>query len=119
MKRGFTLAEVLVTLVIITVGMVALLMAFSLALSDSGNVEEEDAAIEIASAAMEELKSTAYANLQGFTKSSETIFSGLTGYTVTATTTKPANPAEIGVTVSWPVKGGTASVTLTTLAADY
>jgi prepilin-type N-terminal cleavage/methylation domain len=118
-KRGFTLAEVLVTLVIITVGMVALLMAFSLALSVSGNVEAEDAAIEIANAAMEELKSTAYSGLQDYTKDAGTIFSGVTGYTVTVTTTKPANPAEIDVTVSWLVKGGTASVTLTTLAADY
>jgi len=118
-KRGFTLVEVIVTFAIITVGMAALLMAFSSALGISSAVEEQDTAVGIADATMEGLKSTAYASLQDFTKGSGELFSGLTGYTVNVTTTKPANPAQVNVTVSWPVKGGTANVTLTTLAADY
>jgi prepilin-type N-terminal cleavage/methylation domain-containing protein len=118
-KRGFTLVEVIVTFAIITGGMVALLMAFSSALGISGNIEEEDTAIQIADATMDGLKNTKYANLQGFTKESGALFSNLTGYTVTVTTTKPANPAQIDVIVSWVGKGGAANVTLTTLAADY
>ena len=119
MKRGFTLAEVLVTLAIITGGMVALLMAFSSALSISRNIEEAEIAVDIANATMEDLKSTPYANLQDFTKDAGTVFSDLTGYSITATTTKPANPAQVDVTVSWPGRGGTASIKLTTMAADY
>jgi len=118
-KRGFTLAEVLVTLVIITGGMTALLMAFSAALGVSRNVEEEATAINIATTAMETVKDTTYQSLQNSTVDAGTIFSGLTGYTVAVTTTKPANPAQVNVTVSWLAKGGTASITLTTLAADY
>lgn len=119
MKRGFTLVEVVITLAIITAGMTALLMAFSSAIGISGAVEEQDTAVGIADATMEALKGTAYASLQGFTKGSGELFSGLTGYTVTVTTTKPENPAQVNVTVSWPAKGGMANVTLTTLAADY
>ena len=119
MKRGFTLVEVLITLVIITGGMAALLMAFSSALGVSGNIEEEEAAVNIANAVMEELNDTTYSGLQGFTKDAGTIFSGLTGYTVAVTTTKPANPARVDVKVSWIGKGGTSSITLTKLATDY
>ena len=119
MKRGFTLAEVLVTLVIITGGMAALLMAFGAALGVSRNVEEEATAINIANAVMEQVKDTTYQSLQGYTADASTIFSGLTGYTMTVTTTKPSNPAQVNVSVSWLAKGGTAGITLTTLAADY
>jgi len=118
-RRGFTLAEIVVALAIITVGMVALLMAFSSTLAGSRNIEEGNTALEIANATLEKLKNTSYANLQGFTADSGTLFNGLTGYTVTVTTTKPADPARIDVTVSWPGRGGTADITLTTLAANY
>ena len=119
MKRGFTLAEVLVTLVIITFGMAALLMALSSALGVSGNVEEEETAMDIANAAMERLRGTSYTGLQNYTVDAGTLFSGMTGYTVTVTTTKPADPARVNVTVSWLGKGGTSHVDLTWLAADY
>lgn len=119
MKRGFTLAEVLVTLVIVAGGVVALLFAFSLTLAASSGVEGQNTAVEIASAVMEEVSRTSYANLQDFTKTSQEIFSALTGYSVAVTTTKPNNPAQVNVAVTWPVKGGTAKVELVTLAADY
>jgi len=115
-KRGFTLVEVIITLAIIAGGMTALLMAFSAAIGISANIEEQNTALEIADAVMEGLKNTTYANLQGFTKESGAFFSNLTGYTVAVTTTKPADPARIDVTVSWVGKGGAANVTLTTLA---
>jgi len=118
-KRGFTLAEVLVALVVITGGMVALLMVFSAAIGVSRNVEEMETAVGIASAAMEEVRHTPYAALQSSADASDAIFSGLAGYTVTVETTKPANPAQVTVTVSWQAKGGTASIALTTLAAQY
>ena len=119
MKRGFTLVEVLVTLVVVTGGMTALLMAFSYALSTSRNIEEEAAAINIANAKMEDIRNTTYQSIQNSTEDSSAIISGLTGYTVTTVTTKPANPAQVSVTVSWAAKGGTASIALMTLAADY
>lgn len=119
MKRGFTMVEVLVALAIISVGMIAILMAFSAALAMSRNVEEEETAVCIANAVMEQLKGTAYQNLQPYTQDASAIFSGLTGYTVSVALTKPANPAQVEVTVSWPAKGGTAAVALATLAANY
>jgi Tfp pilus assembly protein PilV len=113
------LAEIVVALTIITVGMVALLMAFTSALAGSRNIEEGNMALEIANATLEQLRSTAYTNLQSYTADSGTLFNGLTGYTVTVTTTKPADPARIDVTVSWQGKGGAVGITLTTLAANY
>lgn len=119
MKRGFTLLEVLITLVVITGGMMALLMAFSLVTGASRGAEEEGIAVNIAAAKMEELYNTSYADLVDSTSDSSAMFSGLSGYTVKVTTTKPEDPARVTVTVSWPAKGGTASVELITLKADY
>lgn len=119
MRRGFTLAEVLITLAILTIGMVTLLMAFSLALRTSRNVEEAETALNIANTKMEELRNLKYAGLENSTADASTIFSSISGYTVTVSTTKPANPAEVTVTVSWAAKGGTASVTLNTIMSDY
>jgi prepilin-type N-terminal cleavage/methylation domain-containing protein len=117
-KRGFTLLEVLITLVLIAGGMTAILMAFSLVTGASRGVEEHEAAVNIAYARMEEIQSISYTELQSSTIDSGTMFAALAGYTVAVTTTKPENPAKVSVTVSWPVKGGTASVALTTLKAD-
>lgn len=119
MKRGFTLLEVLITLVVITGGMMALLMAFSLVTGASRGAEEEEIAVNIAGAKMEELYNTRYADLADSTSDSGDMFSDLAGYTVRVTTTKPEDPAKVTVTVSWPAKGGTASVELVTLKADY
>ncbi len=118
MKNGFTLAEVLIALVLIAAGMASLLMAFSSALGGARGTEEHETAVNIANAVMEDLMARTYASLSDYTADSSAVFSGLTGYTVTVTTTKPNNPAQVDVRVSWLVKGGTASVTLTTLAAD-
>jgi len=118
-KRGFTLLEVIITLALMAGGMTALLMAFSLATGTSAGIEEQETAVLIANAKMEELRSIKYANLLSSTTDSTAMFSDLTGYTVTVTTTKPVNPAQVTTMVSWPVKGGRANVTLTTLRADY
>lgn len=119
MNKGFTLFEVLVTLVIISVGMTALLMVFGSALGVSGNTEEEEAALNITNAVMEDLKNTPYNSLQSYAVNSDTIFSGLAGYTIQVTTTKPSDPAEVNVSVSWTGKGGASTIALTTLAANY
>jgi len=118
-KRGFTLLEVLITLVIITGAMTAILMAFSLVIAASRGVEEHETAVNIACAKMEELRGISYANLQSSTVDSREIFAALPGYTVTVTTTKPENPAKVNVAVSWLAKGGMVSVALDTVKANY
>jgi prepilin-type N-terminal cleavage/methylation domain-containing protein len=117
MKRGFTLAEMLVVIVIVAAGIAALLVAFSAALGVSRNVEETELAALIAGAKMEELKACSYGSIANATSDSGSLFTGLTGYTVAVNSTKPADPAILTIAVSWPSKGGTASVTLTTLRA--
>lgn len=119
MKRGFTLVEVLITLVIVTGGTMALLMAFSLATGASRGTEEQETAVGIANAKMEELYKTEYVDLQDSISDSSAMFGAISGYTVTVKTTKPDNPAKVSVTVSWAAKGGTANVELVTLRASY
>ena len=119
MKRGFSLAEVIIALAILAGVMAALLMAFTMSLGGAKNVEEASLALEIADSTMEQLKNTSYADLQNFTKDSETIYKGVTGYSVRVTTTKPEDPARVDVTVSWTGKTSASSLTLTTLAANY
>ena len=119
MKRGFSLAEVIIAFAILAGVMAALLMAFTMALGGARNVEEASLALEIADSTMEQLKNKSYTDLQNFTKDSGTIYDGVTGYSVKVTATKPEDPARVDVTVSWTGKASASSLTLTTLAANY
>ena len=119
MKRGFTLAEIMVTLAIVTVGMSGMLSAFSKALNVTRNIEENEIALAIAESTLEKYRGEGYLQLQDFSADSAFIIPGLSGYTVTLKTNRPQDPALVSVTVSWLVNGGTDSLSLTTLISNY
>ena len=73
-------------------------------------------ALNIAQAKMEEVKDTAYDDLAD---SGPTADSNFSDFDVTVDVAEGDDPTQVDVTVEWGVKGGTASVVLTTLAADY
>lgn len=114
-SRGFTLLEVILTLVLLTIGVFALSQAMStgmLASTDSGNV---DLALNIAQAKMEEIKDTAFASIAASGPAADANFPNFTT-TVTVTGT---DPKQIDLTVAWNVQGGSTNVGLTTLIANY
>ena len=114
-KSGFTLLEVLATIVFFTLGFVALIQAFSTGMRAATDVENEDLALNIAQAKMEELKNTTFA---GLASSGPTADANFSNYNVTVSVTG-TDPKQIDVTVDWNVQGSSTNVVLTTLRANY
>ena len=115
--QGFTLLEVIITVALLTLGVIALSQAFSTGMLASTDVENVDLALNIAQAKMEGLKNTAFASLASSGPTADPNFSN---FNVTVSVTG-VDPKQIDVTVAWNVQGAQAStsVALTTLRANY
>ncbi len=112
---GFTLIEILITIVIITVGIIALSEAFNkgqLVLSDIENVRT---AMNIAQEKMEEVSNTFFGSLSDSGPAADPDFPS---FNVTVDVAEGQNPMQVDVTVAWQAKGGQASATLATLVSD-
>jgi Tfp pilus assembly protein PilV len=107
--------EVLIATVVVTVGIVAVMGALGIGLFASTDIEDTDLALNIAQAKMEEIKNTAFASLADSGPTADATFPK---YSVTVNVAEGQDPMRIDVTVSWGAKGGTASIMLTTQAAN-
>lgn len=120
MKKGFTLLEVLISLIILVVGVIAIIWAFSSGIFASTDVENVDLALNIAQANMETIKDKAFADIDTDIEISSLVSNqGFSDFTVTGDVAEGNNPMQVDVTVAWNVKGGQTNVTLTTLVVDY
>lgn len=118
--KGFTLLEVLIATVILTVGTVAIIWAFNAGLYATTDIENVDLALNIAQANMETVKNQNFADIDTDAEISALVSNhGFSNFTVSGDVAEGQNPMQVDVTVAWPVKGGQTSLTLTTLAADY
>jgi len=113
--HGFTLLEVLITIIILTVGVIALSQAFSTGLLASTDVEDMSHALGIAQAKMEEVKNTSFGSLADSGPTADPNFSN---FNVTVGVAEGDDPMQVDVTVSWNAKGGQSSVVLTTLVTS-
>jgi len=113
-RNGFTLLEIIITMVILSLGILVLSQAFSMGMLASRDVENVDLALNIAQAKMEEIRNTSFSNIGSSGPTNDSNFSNFTT-TITVTGT---DPKQVGVTVAWNVQGGSTSVALTTLIAN-
>jgi len=114
--KGFTLLEVLIATVILTVGVAAIIWAFSAGMYATTDIENVDLALNIAQAKMEQIKNTPFASLAD---SGPTADANFPRFSITVNVAEGQNPMQVDVTVNWNVKGGSTGFTLTTLTADY
>jgi len=114
--KAFTLLEVMIATIVLTIGVIAITWAFSAGLYATTDVEDVDLALNIAQAKMEDIKNTAFDSLADSGPAADPNFSD---FSTTVNVAEGDDPMQIDVTVSWNAKGGTASVVLTTLMADY
>ncbi len=113
--RGFSLLESLIATVVFTVGVVAITQALSVGIPAFQDIGNTDLALNIAESRLEQFKNTAFGSIRSSGPSNDANFP-LYRVTVTVTGTDPKN---ITVRVQWTVKGGTPSVSLRTLRANY
>lgn len=116
MPKGFTLLEVLIATVILTVGVAAIIWAFSAGMYATTDIENVDLALNIAQAKMEEIKNTPFVSL---VDSGPTADANFSRFSTTVNVAEGQNPMQVDVTVAWNVKGGSTNITLTTLVANY
>lgn len=115
-KSGFTLLEVLISLVILTVSIIAIVRALSIGMFTFSNAENINLALNIAQAKMEEIKNTVYSSISDSGPVSDAVFPR---FSVNVNVKESAKPLEVEVLVNWDEKGDTDSVSLKTLVADY
>ncbi len=114
-NKGFTIIEALISIFLITAGIVGLSRAFSAGLFASSSIDETAIALTIAQGKMEDIKNTAFGDLGDSGPLADTDFPD---FNVSVDIDEGTDPMQVDVTVSWQTKGGTDSVDLTTLITD-
>jgi len=112
-KKGFTLVELLLALILVTIGLFPLLLTISTSLVGTGGAKSESSAINLAQAKMEEIQNTAFDNISSEAKN---IIPGFPAYQreVQVTTLQP-NLKDVKVILYWQIKGTQKNLNLETL----
>jgi type IV pilus assembly protein PilV len=110
-QEGFTLVELMIALVVLSVGLTALAALQISAIKGNAFSKRMTTAVTIANAKLEQVKNTSYANIQS--ESSTQVTAANMNFTrqVTVTNDSPApNTKTVNVTVTW--KDGSKSYTV-------
>jgi prepilin-type N-terminal cleavage/methylation domain-containing protein len=115
-NKGFTLLEVLITIAILAIGVAVVLWALGTGLFARGDIESVAKALNISQARLEEIKDTAFGNINS---SGPTPDAAFPAFNTTVNASNNSNIKQVDVTVSWATRGGNTNVSLTTLVANY
>jgi type IV pilus assembly protein PilV len=118
-EDGFTLIEIMITLVILSVGLTALAGLQVSAIKGNTFSKRMTAAVSIANQKLEQIKDTDYANI--LSESSTQITQSNMRFTrqVTVTNNSPlANTKTVNVTVTWSDGSNSHSVPITTIISQ-
>lgn len=115
-RAGFTLFEILLAILIFAIGIVAVLWAVNTGLFARSDIENVARALNISQAKMEEIKNTAYANINNSGPITDPTFPA---FSTMVNANNDVNIKRVDVVVSWPTRGGNANVNLTTLIANH
>lgn len=115
-EKGFTLLEVLLTIILIAVGFTALLQAFSIGLFSGAENENELIAMTLAQEKMEDLRNRTYVSIVSEARAAVTGYPSFERQVVV--TTPQTGLALITTTVFWASKGSDLSVVLVTYISN-
>ncbi len=119
-RKGFTLLEIMITIVLLAIGIAAITEAFNAGLFTSTDAENVDLALNIAQANLETIKNQSFADIDTDAEISSLISNlGFSDFTLSGNVAEGQDPMQVDVTVAWNVKGGTTGITLTTLVTNY
>lgn len=113
MQNGFTLLEVIVTILIFTAGFMAIVQALSTSLIAGVDAENTAIAMTLAQQRMEEIKNLDFDT--GIVNESKADVSGFTGFQRQVTVAEPQTDLkQVTVETYWIAKGGEVTTSLTT-----
>lgn len=108
----------LVTIVLLTTGIVTILRMVSIGMFADVNVENTTIALYLAQEKMEEIKdASSYANIDSFASARAALTGSFADFERAVTVS--GNPKQVNVIVYWRVKGQDQSINLATLFTDY
>ena len=110
--RGFSLLEILITVVLLSVGIAAVVNIFSNGIFVTADTESMDISVNIADAKLEELKDIPFENLSDIASQS---YSAFPNYSAAVNVAEGADPMQIDVTVTRQLKGSQLVDTFSTL----
>lgn len=118
MKKGFTLLEILITIVVLVAGVVVLMQMFSIGMFADTDVENATIALNLAQEKMEEIRdASTYSGIDSFASARANLGGDFSDFDREVTVA--GDPKQVDVLVYWTVKGQDQSINLVTLFADY
>lgn len=115
-EKGFTLLEILLTILLVTGGFIVLLQAASIGLFAGGENQNELIAVNLAQEKMEDIRNTAYANIGNEAKAA---VSGFPAFQREVVFTIPQTGLKlVTVNVYWFAKGSELSTSLVTYVSS-
>lgn len=112
MKKGFTLLEMLIALVLFTIGVVLIVGLFGHGLTGSLDAENTTIAMNLGQGKMEEIRNLAYTDIASEAKDD---VSGFSGFQRDVVVTEPQTGLkQVVVTTYWTFKGSTVSIPIQT-----
>jgi len=118
MKKGFTLLEMLVTIMLLTTGIVSILRMMSMAMFADTNAENTIIALYLAQEKMEEIKdASSYSNIDSFAASKTALTGDYSDFDREITVS--GDPKQVNVLVYWTTKGDELSIDVVSLFEDY
>ena len=115
-KKGFTLLEVLLAILLTVTGFVALLQAASVALSASGYNEAELVAINLAQDKIEDVRTVSFSSIADEAKAAVPDYPAFSREVVV--TTPQSGLKQVSVNVYWFAKSAEMNTSLITYASD-
>lgn len=116
-KTGFTLIEIVISLAILSIGIVAVLSLFPVGFDAAARSTDLTKTTFFAQQKMEEIKRNGYQETP--TTTSGTFSDPRFTYTATITTMSTPNLNQVTLTVSWPYKGKTCDEAFVTFIPKY
>jgi len=116
-NTGFTFLEVLITIILLVVGMVAIIQVFSVGTVAEAEVDRTTTAVLLAQETMEEIRNVTYVGIDGFASARTSLTGDFADFDREVTIS--GDPKQVNVTVYWTASGVDQMVNVVSLFADY